>query len=436
MTRKHHPLVQSLLELRGNPRACVFMEPLWGIAFHLYAPFATLYMYHLGVVDAQIGLLLTIGMSLQIVASLLGSVLIDKMGRRTSALVFGLVSWTVSIAVLMLAQNFWWFLAAAVLNSVLLIEAISWNCLLVEDADSSKLVDIYTWTTVSGLLAVFFAPIAGALVHSLSVINAMRILYGFALVMMTIKTIGLYFWSRETQLGMVRMRESRGVPYAKLLGQYRGVLKIILHTPATLQVLAIIVLINITNMVTSSFFALFATKNAAVPEYFIAFFPMARAAIMLAFIFGIQHLIARYPIKIPMVFGLGLYVGAIAFLLLAPYLGNGLLAGYVLLDAFAYALVWPRRNSLLVMYVDPHERARIMGLMYVLMIAIASPFGWIAGWLSGIHRALPFLLNAVLYIICITVLSRSKPLTGVDADNNAETMDGTEAGEPCVTTET
>ena len=84
MTRKHHPLVQSLLELRGNPRACVFMEPLWGIAFHLYAPFATLYMYHLGVVDAQIGLLLTIGMSLQIVASLLGSVLIDKMGRRTS----------------------------------------------------------------------------------------------------------------------------------------------------------------------------------------------------------------------------------------------------------------------------------------------------------------------------------------------------------------
>ena len=391
------------------------MEPLWGIAFNLYAPFATLYMSHLGVSDAQIGLLLTIGMAIQIGASLLGSVLIDKMGRRWSALVLGLLSWTIPPAILMLSQNFWWFLIAAVFSGVGMIESVAWNCLLVEDAEPAKLVDMYNWTTISGLLAVFFAPMAGLMVRSLSLVTAMRFLYGFALVMMTIKTIVLFFWSRETQQGLLRMRETRGVPYTRLLGQYRGIFRQILQNPATLQVLAVIVLIHITNLISSNFFALFVTKNAAVPEWIVSYFPMARSIIMLIFIFGIQYRISRVPIKRAMFIGLILYISAIGFLLLSPVVGTGMLVGYIILDAFAFALVWPRRNSLLVMNVDPHDRARIYGLIYVLMIAFASPFGWLAGWLSEKNRALPFILNAVLYITCTIVLYRSRSMTGISA---------------------
>jgi MFS family permease len=415
VTRQHHPLVRSLLDLRGNPRACVYIEPLWGIAYFLYVPFATLYMSRLGVRDEQIGLLLTIGMAVQMASLLFGSVLIDRLGRRMSALILGLVSWTIPPLICLFSQGFWWFLAATVFSGISMIEAISWNCLLVEDAEPSKLVDIYTWCTVAGLLSVFFAPLASLMVRTLTLVTAMRYLYAFAFVMMTAKTVILYLWSRETQQGLVRMRETRGVPYTKLFGQYKGVLRIILHTPATLQVLAVIVMVNITNMIATSFFALYATKNAAVPEWVIAYFPMARAVIMLLFIFGIQHRLSRYPIKHPMIAGLCLYVTSIGFLLLAPLLGNGLLVGYVLLDAFAYALVWPRRNTLLAMYVDPNERARILGLMYVLMIAVASPFGWIAGWLSEQNRALPFILSAALYVTCAVVLQRSRPLEGAGA---------------------
>ena len=69
---KRHPLVKTLLELEGNPRICVYLEPLWGIPYNLYSPFATLFMYNLGVSDEQIGLLLSIGMVFQVLASLLG----------------------------------------------------------------------------------------------------------------------------------------------------------------------------------------------------------------------------------------------------------------------------------------------------------------------------------------------------------------------------
>ena len=42
-------LVHSLLSLRGNPRACVYTEPLWGIPYNLYSPYATLFMVALGI---------------------------------------------------------------------------------------------------------------------------------------------------------------------------------------------------------------------------------------------------------------------------------------------------------------------------------------------------------------------------------------------------
>ena len=412
MSRQHHPLVQSLIDLRGNPRACVYTEPLWGIAFFLYAPFATLYMYNLGVRDEQIGIVLTLGMVFQIISSLLGTVLVDKLGRRLSTLIFDVLGWSVPIIIWMLSQNFWWFVVAALFSSINQITVVAWNCLLVEDADPSKLVDMYTWCTISGLLAVFFAPLAGLLVRVMSLVTAVRILYGVAFVLMTLKFILLYFLSHETRQGLVRMKETRGIPYVRLLGQYRGVFRQIFHTPATLQILAVIVLLNITSIVGGSFFSLFATIEAGVPEWWIGYFPMARAIIMLIFIFGLQRRLSVIPIKSQMTVGLGLYVAAVLFLLLSPSLGRGMLFGYVLLEAFAFALVWPRRDSLLVLYVDPHERARILGLLFVLMIAISSPFGWIAGWLSGLNRMFPFMLNILLFIACAVVLQRSHPMVG------------------------
>jgi hypothetical protein len=82
----------------------------------------------------------------------------------------------------------------------------------------------------------------------------------------------------------------------------------------------------------------------------------------------------------------------------------------MLCEAFGYALLMPRKDSILVLFVDPQERARILGLLYVVMIGLSTPFGWIGGWLSGINRMLPFLLNIVLYVLVGIVIARSKPI--------------------------
>ena len=64
---KNHSLFKSLINLRGNPRGCVYTEPLWGIPFQLYAPYVSLYMLSLGLVDRQIGLSRNISMGVQVV---------------------------------------------------------------------------------------------------------------------------------------------------------------------------------------------------------------------------------------------------------------------------------------------------------------------------------------------------------------------------------
>ena len=85
---KNHSLITSLRSLRGNPRGCVYTEPLWGIPFHLYAPYVSVYMVALGLADRQISLILSISWGFQIVLALLGGAVTDKLGRRRTTLIF------------------------------------------------------------------------------------------------------------------------------------------------------------------------------------------------------------------------------------------------------------------------------------------------------------------------------------------------------------
>jgi uncharacterized membrane protein YeaQ/YmgE (transglycosylase-associated protein family) len=48
--------------------------------------------------------------------------------------------------------------------------------------------------------------------------------------------------------------------------------------------------------------------------------------------------------------------------------------------------------------ISAQERARVQSLLYVGIILLTSPFGWVAGTLSEINKDLPFVLNIVLFV--------------------------------------
>lgn len=392
-------MVVSLRSLKGNARGAVFTEALWGIPFNLYAPYVSLYMLKLGLDDEKIGLIISIGLVCQIITSSLSGVITDKFGRKRTTFISDLLSWSVPVLIWAFAQNFTYFLIAAVISSLWRISANSWMCVMVEDTDPDQLVDIYTWIYISGLLAAFFAPLAGVLIQRFTLIPTMRGLYLFAFVMMTLKFIAMNAMVTETGVGRQRMQATKGQNIFAMLGEYRGVAAQILRTPETLFTVGIMLVTSVAGTINSGFWSILVTKKIHIPEQDLALYPFAKSILMLFFYFLVMPKIRGLHFKYPMLVGFAGSFASQALLILVPEKSYLLLLVSVLLDACSIASVSAFLDKMIVVSVDPEERARIMAILYVIVIMVTSPFGWIAGMLSEMNRILPFVLNLVLLVI-------------------------------------
>lgn len=397
LTLLRHPLIRSLLGLRGNERACVYTEPLWGIPYNLYIPYASVYMLAFGLTDTQIGLIASIGFVFQIFTALLSGAITDKLGRKRATLLFDILAWSVPTLIWAFAQNFYYFVAAAIINSVWRVTMNSWTCLLVEDADPEDLVDMYAWVYISGQSAVFFAPIAGILITMFSLVPTMRGLYLLAFVLMTIKFVVLNVYAVEPRQGVVRMRESKHQSLFSVLNGYPQVLRQIMRTPATLYTLGIMLSMSICGLISSNFWAIIVTQKLNIPAADLAFYPFAKSALMMLFFFLIQPRMKELPFKIPMLAGFGCFLLSMIILVGLPEKSYFMLLISVLLEAVGLTAVGPLLDKMVVVTVNPEERARILSIMYVVVIVLTSPFGWIAGTLSSIDRVLPFYLAMLLF---------------------------------------
>ncbi|MCL1842286.1 MAG: MFS transporter [Defluviitaleaceae bacterium] len=399
--------------LRGNAKPVVLVQPLFGVPFNLLLPFATLYMFHMGVSDIQIGIMLAVGRFTQMGMAFFGGVITDKFGRRLTTLVGDIVSWAIPALIWAFAQDFRWFLAAAVVNSFIQITAVAWECLWIDEdgTDGAKVTQIFNWLHICGVLAVFFVPIAGFLVGRFSLVPVTRGLYFFMFVCMMFKAFLLYTFSKETTRGLERMNETKNVPFLKMFTGYKQVFLQIFRSKDMLRALFLQALQAVTIMVSTTFFALYATQNLGLSESFLAYFPILRAAVMLVFLFFIQNFLNAFKPQNIMLFGIFAFLAAHGVLLLAPPDNLFWIAGYTFLEACAVALFMPRLGALIANAIEPRERARIRSLFNAAMLAFVSPFAYLAGFLSDINRRLPFVLNILLFIMMIFFTYRQPPKT-------------------------
>ncbi len=403
---KEHPLVQVLANNGGNPRTLVLIEPLWGIPYNLITPFATLYMYTQGVTDVQIGLILSVTMVVQVFFSFFGGILADKLGRKFTTMMGDFFGWAMACLVWSVSHNFWLFLAAAVLNCFEQINQTAWYCLLIEDARPKDLVGLYTWVNIGGLVAIFFAPLSGLFVNSYSVVPVVRVLYFVFAMTMVAKTIITFKFCHETRQGKIRMEETRNVSVFQMLGEYRHLIPGLLRNRGVLKAVAVSVILYIVNIVNTNFFSLYVTQRLGLSENLLAVFPILNAAVMLIFMVGIQHRISVAKFRVPLWIGLALYGVAALLLIFTPANNVGFVFLYVFVSAVAAALVNPRKDALLQLNINPQERARLNALIMASTIALSSPFGYLAGWLSSVDRRLPFAFTLVLFVIAMLVICR------------------------------
>ena len=402
---RKNPLIHTLVQLKGNPRAAVLTEPMWGIPFNLFIPYASVYMLALGLSDLQIGSLVSLSLLVEPVFALLSGAITDKYGRRMTTFIADLLAWSIPTLIWAFAQDIRYFVVAAVFNATWRIAANSWTCLLVEDADDRQLVHIWTWIYIAGLLSAFFAPLAGVLIGWIDLVPAVRILYIIACIMMTIKGWILFVQSTETRQGEVRRQETRGHSVLSLLNGYGTVLQQVLRTPKTLIVLGIMFVMSVVTLVNATFWSILATERLGIPAEHLAIFTFAKSGFLLVLYFVlVPHLdISRF--RNPMLLGFLGFLSANLILVTMPAGSYLLLLLSVLIEAVSLAMFRPLLDSLVILSITPDERARINAILSIVVIALSSPFGWIAGRLSEANRILPFVLNMVLFCIGMVLVA-------------------------------
>ncbi|HET9905221.1 MAG TPA: MFS transporter [Anaerolineales bacterium] len=378
---------------------------MFGIPYNLFMPFFSVYMLALGVTDKQIGSIASLGLILQIFTALLSGAIVDKFGRRLTLFICDVLCWSVPCLIWAVAQDVRYFAAAALMNSFWRISHTAWTCLMVEDAEERHLVHIWTWIMIFAVCSAFFAPLGGWFVERVGLVPAMRALFLFGFVVLTAKFGLLYIYSHETVRGVQRMQETSHLSITELLREYRGVFKQLFYSRPLLAALSLMVITSIYTTISNNFWGVLFTGKLGFPDSEISTYVAIRSIVMTICFFLIGPRLTNLRR-----FRLPLWVGFFAFfvsqllLVVMPPQAVYLLIISVVLEAGAASLVSPMTESLLALSLESAERARVSAMVYVALIVLISPFGWIAGQLSSIDRSLPFVLNTILFAIGIILV--------------------------------
>lgn len=405
MKQTHESIWHTIKTLKGNERACLYTEPLWGIPYGLFVPFVSVYMAGIGLTPMLIGVIATIGLISQVVWAVLGGVLTDKFGRRLTTLIFDTVAWVIPSFLWMIAQDYRYFIIAALFNGACRVTENSWTLLLMEDTREEKLIRIFSIIQISAHISGFFAPIAYIFVQRYNLVPTVRILYGFFFASMVIKVILVYLLSRETSVGLRRMAENRGKSIIHRLWDSRKVLYTMLKSRRILLTVAFVACMTGLRSVSDMFWPLLVTGHLTIAAENLSIFSTIKTLLMLcSYVFLIPRLNLR-RFKNPVSLGLVLVMVMAALMLLMPRGVFWLVLFTVLIEGTALSLLIPFSSGLQMVNVDREERARMLGFFYAISMLLTSPLTTVAGALANLGPALPFALIIVL-AFCAFLITR------------------------------
>jgi len=387
----------------------MYTEPLWGIPFSLFSPFASVYMLALGMTDRGIGLLASVGLALQIVAGILGGPLTDKLGRKRATLIVDLLSWSVPTVLWAVARNATWFYVAAFFNAFVRISMTSWTCLFIEDAPKEKVVHFWTWVHVAGIVAGIVTPVAGLLIDRFSLIPTMRAIYAFAFVSMTAKFVILNILADETRQGKIRLQETSQVAFSRLVAESLRDIPRIFSSRGTVLAIMMLAIHAIYVTVRGTFFAILLTEGLSFSASAVGIFPAIRSIVILLVFFLLiprldQERYVRYLIA-----GFAATTVSIVLLVFAPMRGSAMVSLATITEAIGAALIAPYLEGFVFAVVERHHRARILAVANTIVLLVASPSGWIAGILSEKNKALPFAFAGILLVAAMSILAALNP---------------------------
>lgn len=417
MSLRTGPIADSLRLLQGNTRIAVLFEPLWGIPYTLYNFYLSLYMKSRGVTDEQIGFLISLGFIAGAFFAFFSGMITDALGRRKTTLIFDLIAWPGSILIYIFAGSFPMFAIATLVGSVVRIVSVSWNLMVIEDADDEQQVLAYNAMNIINISVGILTPVAGVFVLYLGIVNAERILMGFAVVSMTLMMLGRNHYFRETRVGQQILDERRAHQgkFRIRTGSFRELAGYLKHRPRVVKALFITILFNAylpVGTYTSLYFAPYLTEGLRLDKSAISLLGGVNAAVMLLVLI---LLIPRIP-RIDrsnwnayMRTGILIQGAGLVFLILSPP-GRFLPAlGGIIIMAVGFAIGKPFLDTLLANVTGGKERSGIFALNNTVISVLCAIIGLVSGYLYNIKPYLIYIFSIGILALIFLVLLRLEP---------------------------
>lgn len=381
-----------------NVKILVATEPLWAIPVTWVRTYASLFMSALGLSATQIGWIASLTLVIQMLVAPFGGYVADRFGRKKVLIFFDTLSWITPMLLWMVAQNVWFFVAAAVLNGIGMIIAPAWNCLLVEDTAAHRRSAVFAAFQLVVLGSGLFSPLAGWIVEGYSVITGARILYGLAFLSITTMVLIRAFTITETSVGQTLMNELRDSRVKDVLGNYRGIFSAGAKNK-TLVVLFLLSTINFAYMTlwqTYSSLYMTAQKGLALQPAVVSAWPTFSSLVMIGTLLLMVPKIRLERLPYWLILSSGLLCAGMLVFILAPARSYLVLTAAAVLIAAGTALINPVRDTFVANVMDDRERAALLAAMNSLTMILIIPLTPLAGRLFEINPRFPLLVLQVM----------------------------------------
>lgn len=390
--------------VKGNARACLLFEAMWVVPYNMFITYSSVYMLSLGVNETQIGLLASIGLFLQIFTSFISGHLTDMLGRRKALLIFDLVSWSVATLIWAIAQNFWYFFIAVIVNSFQKIPNTAWYCLLVEDTEPKDRSIIFTILQLISVISGFFAPLGGLLVSKLTLIPAVRIMYLIACISMTAMFFGRNYLTYDTEISIKKKLESKKIKIKEVLREYLDVVKNIISNRALKLIFGVYILNNFQMAIRSTYLSIYLVNALKIKDSLIGLFPAFSSVAMLIILFLVIPKFKTEKAESYMVIGFIISALANIILILLPSANILGVVIVTILSAVGNMIANPYLESSVANLIEDETRAKTLAILTVLILVFISPAGIIGGWTYSLNPKIPFIIISTAFLINVFLI--------------------------------
>ena len=402
-------IFKSFKLLKGNTRISVMCEPLWGIPFVLFNFYLSLYMKELGVTDKQLGYLISLGFIAGTFFSLISGAVTDRLGRKKTTLIFDFIAWPLTVIIYFLSNSFAMFALATITNSISRIVSVSWNLMVIEDADNEQRVAAFNLLNIINIATGIVIPSAGLLVSAYGVIISERIFLVYAAISMTTMFIIRNRFYRETSVGQKILDARKKNPERISLKNIIPVNALLAFKGNTKAIVAVMIYILFyiyipLGTVNSLYFAPFMTEVMNLGKSSISILGGVYSGVMLLVFVFIIPFVSRMKHAVNMQVGICVQMAALILLILIPAGDMKAAIICIIIYAAGFGVFRPFVDSMLAEVSEGASRAGMYSMVNTITCMMTAIIGFVSGRLYIYNPKLLYIVSTVILGICMLLL--------------------------------